>query len=102
MQPAAICALASGLVLITGVVITLIRRDVKSRRRGAGPWHRHGSVPLAGAGLVLAVLARSGGQSAATHSFLYAESVVLLAGAVACALIGATNATRRRAGGNRA
>jgi hypothetical protein len=102
MQPVAMIALASGLVLVAGVVVTLIRRDVKSRRGGAGPWHRHGSVPLAGAGLVLAVLARGGGQSAATHNVLYAESVVLLLGAVACALVGATNATRRRAGGNRA
>lgn len=101
MQSVAIFALASGFVLVVGVVITLTRHDVKSRR-GGGPWHRHGSVPLAGAGLVLAVLARSGGQSAATHNVLYAESVLLLLGAVGCALVGAANATRRRAGGNRA
>jgi hypothetical protein len=102
MEPVAIFALASGLVLVAGVVVALIRRDVKSRRGGAGPWHRHGSVPLAGAGLVLALLARGGGQSAATHNVLYAESVALLLGAVGCALMGAANATRRRADSNRA
>jgi hypothetical protein len=100
MQPVAIFALASGLVLVAGVVVALTRRDAGSRRDGAGPWHRHASVPLALAGLVLAVISRSGGQSAATHEVLYAESVALLLGAAGCAMVGAANATRRRPGGN--
>jgi hypothetical protein len=103
MQPVAMLALASGLVLVSGVVVTLTRRDARSRRSsGAGPWHRHGSIPLAMAGLVIAVISRGGGQSAATHDALYAEAVTLLLGAAACALVGAATATWRRPGGNRA
>jgi hypothetical protein len=99
MQPVALVALVSGLVLVAGVVVTLARRGVAPGRDVAGRWRRHGSIPLAGAGLALAVISRGGGQSAGTHEVLYAEAIALLLGAAACAIVGAVNATRRRAGG---
>jgi peptidoglycan/LPS O-acetylase OafA/YrhL len=102
MQPLAMFALASGLLLVAAVVAALARRDRRSRRSGVGAWHRHGSIPLAAAGLALAVVSRGSGQSAATHDVLYGEAVALLVAAVGCAIVGAADATRRRAGGNAA
>ncbi len=51
MQPLAISALATTAVMIIGVISTLFLTR-KNRTRGLIPadrWHRHGSVPLAGA-----------------------------------------------------
>jgi formate-dependent nitrite reductase membrane component NrfD len=95
MQPLAIIALASGVVMVAGVALMLIltRRETKPRRGAASRWHRHGSIPLAAAGLALAVVSRGVGQSAATHDIVYAETVGLFLAALLCALVGATAAT---------
>jgi hypothetical protein len=97
MQPLALAALAVGALMLAGVATTLIRarRDKGPRRGVANRWHRHGSIPLAGAGLALAVVSRGGGQSAATHDIVYAETVALFLAALVCALAGAAAATRR-------
>jgi hypothetical protein len=100
MQPLALAALAVGALMVAGVAITLIltSRDKRPRRGLASRWHRHGSVPLAGAALALAVVSRGGGQSAATHDIVYAETVTLFLAALVCALVGAAAAMRRPGG----
>ncbi len=105
MQPLAIAAIALGVVMVAGVLVTLIRVRRGPMRDAAGfsSWNRHGSVPLAGAGLALGVVARIGtGQTSATHEIMFAVTTVLLLGALLCALAGAVAATRRRPDSNRA
>jgi len=101
MQPLAIFALVAGAMMVAGVTATLIltRRQARPRRGVANRWHRHGSIPLAAAGLALGVVSRGGGQSAATHDVVYAETVALLLAALLCALAGARVATRGQQGG---
>jgi hypothetical protein len=105
MQPLAIAAVALGVVMLVGVSVTLIQ----ARRRGgvssAGHWNRHGSAPLAVAGLALGVIARAGGgQTSTTHVVMFTVTTVLLVGALLCALAGAAfaTATGRRPDGNQA
>jgi hypothetical protein len=98
MQPLTVCAIASAVVMVLGVSTVLLRtrRDPKPRPAGLSRWNRHGSIPLAAAGLVEGAIARSSGQSAASHEIVYAVSVMLLAAALLCATVGATAATRQR------
>ncbi len=98
VQPLAIFAIASGAVMVIGVSVTLVltRRDIRHRSAAINRWHRHGSIPLAGAGLALGVISRSGGQSPATHGIIYAETITLLLAALVYALVGAAVATRQR------
>jgi hypothetical protein len=98
MQPLAISALATTAVLIVGVVSTLFLTRKKGTRGLllAGRWHRHGSVPLAGAGLVLAVISRASGQVPATRDIVYAAAATLLIGALLCAVTGAVATTRQQ------
>jgi cytochrome bd-type quinol oxidase subunit 2 len=100
MQLLTVFAIASAVVMILGVSATLLRtrRDVKARSAGLSRWNRHGSIPLAAAGLAEGAIARSSGQSAASHQIVYVVSVMLLAAALFCATVGATAATRRRHG----
>jgi len=100
MQPLALAALAVGALMVAGVAITLTltRRDKRPRRGAGNRWHRHGSIPLAGAALALAVVSRGGGQSAATHDIVYGETVALFLAALACAMVGAAVAMRRAGG----
>jgi hypothetical protein len=94
MQPLAIAALISGVVMILGVTATLIRtrHEIRPYRVAINRWVRHGSIPLAGAGLVLAVISRGSGQSPATHDILYAVATTLFLGALLLSLVGAVAA----------
>jgi hypothetical protein len=100
MQPLAIAALASGVVMILGVAATLIRtrHQATPHRFTVNRWIRNGSVPLAAAGLALGVISRSSGQLPATHDILYTETTTLLLAALLCALIGAAAASRHSSG----
>jgi hypothetical protein len=96
MQPLAILAIALGVVMITGVSATLVLT-----RHHAGPadaavnhWQRHGTIPLAGAGLVLGVISRANRGSPATHNVVFAVTVALLLSGLVCALIGAARASQ--------
>jgi len=106
VQSLAIAAVAIGAVMLAGVAVTLVlvRRRARPGPAGANSWHRHGTLPLVSAGLALGVVSRVGsGQTAATHDILFAVTTVLLLGALGCALVGATAATRqRRPGSNQA
>ena len=103
MQPLTVFAIVSAVVMVLGVSSVLLRtqRDPKPSPAGLIRWNRHGSIPLAAAGLVEGVIARSNGQSADSHEILYAVSVTLLAAALLCATVGATAATRQRHGSSR-
>jgi hypothetical protein len=100
MQPLAIGALATTAVMIIGAASTLFLTRKKAARGpvATGRWHRHGSVPLAGAGLVLAVLSRAGGQAPATQNIVYTAALTLLIAAVLCAVTGAVTQTRQQRG----
>jgi hypothetical protein len=95
MQAIAILAVVVGVVMVLGVCVTLaaVRRPGHPDVRR---WYVHGSMPLAGAGLVLGVISRSGGQTPVTHNVMYLTATVLLVGALLCALAGAGAATRGR------
>jgi hypothetical protein len=97
MQPLAIFAIASGVVMVLGASATLIlsRRATGPRRYAISRWHRHGSIPLAAAGLALAAISRSGGQSPPTHDVVSAVATTLFAAALLCALVGAALTTRQ-------
>ncbi|MGH3154444.1 MAG: hypothetical protein ACRDOB_27485 [Streptosporangiaceae bacterium] len=96
MQPLAVVALTVGLLMIIGVAATLIRTRHASRPHPArvNRLQRHGTIPLAGAGLALAVVSRSGGQSPATASITFAVALAVLLAALLCALVGAAAAMR--------
>jgi hypothetical protein len=94
MQPLAVAALISGVVMILGVTVTLIRtrHEIKSDPVAINRWTLHGSIPLAGAGLVLGVIWKGGGQSPATHDILYAVATTLFLAALLLAVAGAAAA----------
>jgi len=98
MQLLTVYAIASAVVMVLGVSAVLLRtrRDTKPRPAGLSRWNRHGSIPLAAAALAEGAIARSSGQSAASHEILYLVSVTLLAAALLCATVAATAATRQR------
>jgi len=98
MQPLAVAALTAGLLMIIGVTATLIRTRHATRPHPArvNRWQRHGTIPLAAAGLALAVISRSGGQSPATASITFAVALAVLLAALLCALIGAATAMRNQ------
>ena len=100
MQPLAIGALVSGGLVVLGVVVTLIvtRRDTKLGRVTVNRWNRHGSLPLVGAGVVIGVISRGGGQSPVTHEVVYVVAAALLLAALLCALVGAAMASLARSG----
>jgi hypothetical protein len=104
VQPLAMWAVASGVVLVIGVSATLVltRRDLRPGPAGINRWQRHGSIPLAGAGLALGAISRGSGQSRATHGIIYAETITLLLAGLLCALVGAAAATRQPPGIDRA
>jgi hypothetical protein len=111
MQPLAITAVALGVVMLAGVTVTLIRVRRGSAGRGSvgrgsagfNLWHRHGTIPLAAAGLAVGVVARmDSSQTSLTHDIMFAVTTVLLLGALMCALAGAAAATGRRPDSNRA
>ncbi len=95
MQPLAIGALAAGAVMVIGVVVMLIRtrRQAGVQRAGRNRWNRHGSFPLAAAGVAIGVISRASGQSSATHDVVFAVAAALLLAALVCALVGATVAS---------
>jgi hypothetical protein len=95
MQPLAIAALSSGIVMILGVAATLIRtrHDIKPHRFTINRWIRNGSIPLAAGGLALGVISRTSGQLPTTYDILYAVATTLLLAALLCALIGAAAAS---------
>jgi cell division protein FtsW (lipid II flippase) len=98
MQPLAMYAIALGAVMIAGASVTIrTRRDINPRHAGINRWQRHGTIPLAGSGLILGVISRSSGQSAATHNVIYAVVTTLFLAALLCALLGAASAMRERA-----
>jgi hypothetical protein len=96
MQPLAVAALIVGALMIVGVTATLIRTRHAARPQPArvNRWQRHGTIPLAAAGLALAVISRSGGQSPGTASITFAVALAVLLAALLCALIGAAAAMR--------
>jgi hypothetical protein len=98
MQPLAIGVLVSGGLVVLGVVVTLFltRRDTKPGGMTVNRWNRHGSLPLAGAGVVIGVISRGGGQSPVTHDVVYTVAAALLLCALLCALVGATVASMAR------
>jgi hypothetical protein len=100
MQPLAIGVLVSGGLVVLGVVVTLMvtRRDTKPGRVTVNRWNRHGSLPLVGAGVVIAVISRGGGQSPVTHEVVYVVAAGLLLAALLCALVGAAVASLARSG----
>ncbi len=96
MQPLALAAIGIGAVMLAGVsaVLWLTRRD--SRPRAAvNRWQRHGSLPLAAAGLGLGIVGGVGAGSTATHNVIVGVAATLLAAALACAVIGSTSARSR-------
>jgi hypothetical protein len=97
MQPLAVLAIASGVVMVAGVsaALFLTRHSAKPRPGGINRWLRHGSIPLAGAALALRVVSRSSGQSPATHNVIFVTAGALLVGALLCAVAAAMNETRR-------
>lgn len=97
MQPLAVAALIVGALMIVGVTATLIRTRHAARPQPprVNRWQRHGTIPLAAAGLALAVISRSGGQSSATASITFAVALAVLLAALLCALIGAAAAMRQ-------
>jgi hypothetical protein len=105
MQPLAIAAIALGAVMLAGVAVTLVLSRRRAARGPAGHWNRHGSIPLAAAGLALGAITRTGsGQTSATHVVMFTVTTVLLVGALLCALAAATAAAAasRRADGDQA
>ena len=100
MQSLAIGVLVSGGLVVLGVVVTLIltRRGIKPHRLTINHWNRHGSLPLAAAGVVIGVISRGGGQSQATHDVVYAVAAALLLAGLLCALVGAAVASAARSG----
>jgi hypothetical protein len=96
MQFEAAAALASGIVMVLGVSVTLFLKRRAQPGGAVNRWHRHGTIPLVAAALALGVISRSGVQSPATHDILFAEVTTLLLAALLCALAGATAATRQR------
>jgi hypothetical protein len=104
VQPLALWAIAFGVVMVIGVSVTLVRtrRHLKPGPAGMNRWQRHGTIPLAAAGLGLGVISRGSGQSPATHGIIYAETIALLLAGLLCALVGAAVATRQRPGVDRA
>jgi hypothetical protein len=94
MQPLAAAALISGAVMVLGVTATLIRtrHEMKPDRAAVNRWTLRGSIPLAGAGLVLGVISKGGGQSPATHDVVYAVATTLFLAALLLALVGAVAA----------
>ncbi len=104
MQPLAIAVLAVTVVMILGVVTTLFltRNNGATGRLAISRWHQHGSIPLAGAGLVFAAISRASGLVPATQNVVYAAATTLLIGALLCALTGAVASTRRQHGDDRA
>jgi hypothetical protein len=97
MQPLAIYALATGVVMILGASVTLVRtrHPVRPRRTALSRWHMHGSIPLAGAAVAIGAISLSSGQSPVTHTVIYLVTATLLLAAFVCALAGATAASRR-------
>jgi hypothetical protein len=89
MQPLAVAALISGVVMILGVTATLIRTRHEMKPHPAAIDRRilHGSIPLAGAGLALGVISKSGQLSPATHDILYAVATTLFLAALLLALL---------------
>jgi hypothetical protein len=104
MQPLAISALAITVVMIIGAASTLFltRKNSPNGPVTIGRWHRHGSVPLAGAGLVLAALSRASGSAPATRAVVYTAAITLLIAALLCAVTGAASHTRQQRGSGRA
>jgi len=105
MQPIAITAVVLGVIMVAGVSVTLAltrRAGQRPSPAGASRWHRHGSIPLAGAGLALGVISLESGQTPATHNVLFTVTNALLLGAFLCAVAGATAATRGRQDTNKA
>jgi len=100
MQPLAIGVLVSGGLVALGVVVTLFltRRDTKPGGMTVNRWNRHGALPLAGAGVVIGIISRGGGQSPVTHDVVYTVAAALLLCALLCALVGATVASMARSG----
>ena len=95
MQPLAIGALAVGALMVIGVVVMLIRtrREDRTHRGGMNRWNRHGSLPLAVAGVAIGALSHEAGQSSATHAVVFAVAAALLLAALVCALVGAVVAS---------
>jgi hypothetical protein len=100
MQPLAIVVLVCGALMVLGVVVTLIltRRGIKPHRLTIKHWNRHGSLPLAAAGVVIGIISRDGGQSQTTHDVVYAVAAALLLAALLCAVVGAAVASAARSG----
>jgi hypothetical protein len=96
MQPLALWALTCGVIVTMGVSVTLVltRRAIRPHPLGANRWQSHASIPLGAAGLVLGVISRNPGQSAATHDVIVATAGALVLGALACAAAGGITAMR--------
>ncbi len=103
MQPLAISALATTVVMILGAATTLLRtrRATAAGRFAISRWHQHGSIPLAGAGLALAAISRASGPAPATRDVVYAAALTLLIAALLAALGGAVARTRQQRGSGR-
>jgi hypothetical protein len=101
MQPLAIWALASGIVMVAGVSVTLVltRRAIKPRPAGINRWQLHGSIPLGAAAVALGAISRGSGQSPATHNVIVATAGALLLGALLCAVAGAATGKRHQDAG---
>lgn len=97
MQPLAIFVIASGLVMVIGVLATLVwtRRVIRPARARISRWQRHGSIPLAAAALALGVVSRGSGQTPSTHDAIFATAGALLLGALLCTAAAAVTRTRR-------
>jgi hypothetical protein len=97
MQPLAVLAIVSGAVMVAGVSATLFltRRSARPLPGGVSRWLRNGSIPLAGAALILRVISRSG-QTPSTGNVIFATAGALLFSALLCAVAGAITQTRHR------
>jgi hypothetical protein len=98
MQPLAVWALSSGIIMIIGVPVTLVltRRAIRPHPLGANRWQLHGSIPLGAAALVLGAISRGSGQSPATHNVIVATGGTLLLGALLCAAAGGVTGRRHQ------
>jgi len=98
MQPLAMFALASGIVMVIGVSVTLVLtlRNAKPHPVGINRWQRHGSVPLGAAALALGAISRDSGQSPTSHRVIVATACALFLGALVCAVAGGVAGKRHQ------
>jgi len=84
------------MILGTATTLFLIRKNGTRRPFANRPLAPARQRPLAGAGLVLAVLSRARGPAPATRDIVSVNAALLLIAALLCAVTGAITTTRQQ------